>query len=129
MKKGQGQLIGFVLLIGFTVVIGIMVGNWMIQRSRSVEGIIEQGDTDAMCPDVQIDPICEGGQIKIRNNGNFNVRLKINGGELTDKISLKKTSQSLNIGDTVIPFIEIRGKDYGCSSQSRTINESPCINE
>ena len=32
-KKGQGQLVAYVLLIGFTVVLGVMVGGWMIRQA------------------------------------------------------------------------------------------------
>ncbi len=130
MKKGQGQLVAFVLLIGFTVIIGIMVGNWAIQRARKTgESIVGMGERDAMCPDVRIDPVCEGIVLRIRNSGNYKVKLK-SGGQYVggnDWIYLQKESTPISLNkQTIIPFIEIEGKEVGCPKRYRDIDENTC---
>lgn len=132
MKKGQGQMVAFVLLVGFVVVIGIMVGNWMMQRARkSAESIVSTGERDARCADVAIAPICGTGGLTIMtimNKGVFKIKLKSGnqyvGGTGSKWILPNQESEPLNIGIAVIPFIEIEGKEVGCSN--RALDATTC---
>ena len=132
MKKGQGQMVAFVLLVGFTVVIGIMVGGWAIQRARKTsESFVETGERDARCADVQIDPICDDGVLRIRNNGKYKVKLKSGNQYLAggSELTLNEETGAINLKTpfTVIPFIKIEGKEYGCTNRDLTIDENTCI--
>ena len=145
MKKGQGQMVAFVLLIGFTVVIGIMVGNWAIQRaSKTGESIVERGEIDTRCADVAIAGVCDCVEFSvdegctnmnflIRNKGVFKVKLRNKNNPVGGSdwiypnkdsifISLPADLNNLNI----VPFIEIEGKEHGCSSKAITVTSDYC---
>ena len=128
MKKGQGQMIAFVLLIGFTVVIGIMVGGWMMKQSGKFGEKLETQERSTSCMDVAIVKVCDNGALKIRNKGYFTItKLKIQGMDIPIIIlpnEEKPIGITLNIGDTVIPFIEIKGKEVGCATKAITIDSS-----
>lgn len=130
MKKGQGQLVAFVLLIGFTVVIGVMVGNWMIKQARTSGGkAVERAELDVRCADVSISSVCDGTP-KIKNTGYFTItKLKVGGNDIIPVGGIKpnKLSQTLNTEVNIIPFIEIEGKEYGCTSKSKTIPQDICV--
>ena len=132
MKNGQGQMVAFVLLIGFTVVIGLMVGNWAIQRAgKTGESIVERGEIDTRCADVAIVGVCEGSILTIRNKGAFKVKLKDRnnyvGGTSNDWIYPNIDSSTITLNNqNIVPFIEIEGKEYGCSSKAITITPNYC---
>ena len=126
-KKGQGQLVAYVLLIGFTIVLGVMVGGWMIRKAGETgESAAEMAERDARCPEVTINIVCDGGP-RIKNSKGYTIsKLKVNGIDISGEIELGQVSQILNIGDTVIPFIKIDGKDVGCTNRVQTIPEDIC---
>lgn len=129
-KKGQGQLVAFVLLIGFTVVIGIMVGDWAIQKAKKTSAnIVERGEIDVRCADVQINPICEGtSSVKMKNNGKFKVKLKSNNQLIGDWIYPGDTSNAIILNNqTVIPFIKIDGKEFGCPNRDQKLDVNICV--
>ena len=130
MKKGQGQLIAFVLLIGFTVVLGIMVGNWMIKQSGKMGKATERAEVDVRCADVSIVSVCDPYLgLMIKNTGNFKVKLKSGnqyvGGNDWIYPGSESSSISLN-NQTIIPFIEIEGKEHGCTNKVITVEEGIC---
>ena len=128
MKKGQGQLIAFVLLIGFTVVLGIMVGNWMIKQSGKMGKATERAEVDVRCADVSIVSVCEGSTLKIRNTGYFTVSVKV-GNTLGISELKPKETKTLNTYGTAIPFIKIEGKEHGCTNKAITVEDDICIEE
>lgn len=126
MKKGQSQLIAYVLLIGFTVTIGILVGGWMLKEAKRVgTSTSEMAEKDTRCADVSIVQICEGNQLKLKNKGYFVItKLKVNNMDVPFNLAPNQAKAiTLNIPSTVIPFIKIEEKEYGCSNKALTINE------
>lgn len=135
MKKGQGQLVAFVLLIGFTVVIGIMVGSWAVKRAgKASESFVKVGEIDVRCADTAIVGFCESETVlKIRNKGAFKVKLKSTREGVTDYVGggdwiyPNKDSGTIALNNqNIIPFIEIEGKEYGCTSKAITITDDHC---
>jgi hypothetical protein len=127
-------MVAFVLLIGFTVVIGIMVGNWAIQRAgKTGESIVERGEIDTRCADVAIAGVCEGDILRIRNKGAFKIKLKnknnlVGGSDWIypnkDSIFIPLPADLNNLN--IVPFIEIEGKEHGCSSKAITVTSDYC---
>ena len=124
MKKGQGQMVAFVLLVSFTVVIGIMVGGWMMKQSEKFGEKLETQESSTSCMDVAIVKVCDNGNLRIRNKGYFTItKLKVQGVDKTITILPNEEKPiTLNIGDTVIPFIEIKGKEIGCATKAITLD-------
>lgn len=129
-RRGQGQIVAYVLLISFTIVLGIMVGSWMMkQAGKTGESAASKAEADIRCADVSISALCDGGP-RVKNTGSFTIsKLKVNGLD-EPGIELKQvSSQSLNINDTVIPFIKIDGKDVGCTNRVQTIPDDICAED
>ena len=75
MKKGQAQFIGWVLLIGFTVVLATFVGNWVVKQAReTTEGMIEMTTKDLRCADVGIAVNCKENGVEVINTGYFTIK-------------------------------------------------------
>ena len=125
MKKGQGQLVAFVLLVGFVVVLALLVGNWMMKQSQKLKGGLETQERITLCNDVAIVEICENGVLKIKNKGLFTIsKLKINGEDSGPEIppnGIERPTKGLISDDAVIPFIKVEGKETGCSTKSIAI--------
>lgn len=132
-KKGQGQLVAYVLLIGFTIVLGVMVGGWMIrQAGKTGESAASRAEADVRCADVAISAICSDTTFTgIKNTGYFTIsKLKVNGIDVGGEITLKASTSlsiDLNIKNTIIPFIKIEGKEVGCTTKSITVDSETCV--
>ncbi len=130
MKKGQGQMVAFVLLVGFTVVIGIMVGGWMIRQSGRFEKSFDKSEAEQRCAEVSIAPICNGQVFAgIKNTGSYKIILKANNQYIGSELTLNEETATINLKTplTVIPFIKIEGKEYGCPNRDLIIDENICI--
>ncbi|MDD5133603.1 MAG: hypothetical protein PHD81_00420 [Candidatus Nanoarchaeia archaeon] len=106
MKKSISPLIAYVMLVGFTVIIGVFVSNYIINQTREQVSNIEKG-SDLYCPDtsinVQLDCYKTFGNennneatrklnFTFKNTGSFNIiniTLYLKYG--TELIELKKT--------------------------------------
>ena len=129
MRKGQAQFIGWVLLIGFAVVIGAFVGNWMMQQAReTTESMIEMTTKDIKCIDVNIDVSsvnCQGNNVisfDVVNTGYFTIKKLAcykDGEYSTPEFELKpgKTETLIKSCDSIVPIIEVDSKFIGCSEK------------
>lgn len=130
MKKGQAEFIGWVLLIGFAVVLAAFVGNWIIQQAReTAEGMVDMTTKDLRCADVSISissVVCdEEGKILsvgLVNTGYFTIQKVAcyEGKSLTThKFELKpgKTKPLSFPCTSIVPIIEVDSKTIGCSEK------------
>ncbi|MFA5175741.1 MAG: hypothetical protein WC413_00565 [Candidatus Nanoarchaeia archaeon] len=81
MKKSISPLIAYVMLVGFTVVIGVFVSNYIINQTREQVSNIEKG-SDLYCPDTSINAQLDCYKIlndakilnfTLKNTGSFNI--------------------------------------------------------
>lgn len=128
MKKGQAQFIGWVLLIGFTVVLATFVGNWIVQQARdTTEGLIDMTTKDLRCADVGIAISCEETGIKVINTGYFTIKqIACYSGTGYKSIrpwgdkGLPPSREPKDLSDSctsIVPIIEVEGKLIGCSEK------------
>lgn len=124
-RKGQAEFIGWVLLIGFAVVIAAFVGNWMLQRAReTTESVIEMTTKDMRCSDVSVSVNCKEGNAEIVNTGYFTVK-KLACYKNTDYNLLKfeikpresKPLNEIDSCDSIVPIVEVDKKEIGCSEK------------
>ena len=126
MKKGQAQFIGWVLLIGFAVAIGALVGNWVMEQARETsESLIEMTTVDERCAYVSIAIKCENGvevvntgyftimELACYENGNYNVERPW--GDIGLRPNEAKPLSCLC--DSIVPIIDIDDKTIGCSEK------------
>lgn len=76
MKKGQGQVVAWVLLIGLTVSLAVIVTTWTRQQAEeTTSGIVGQAEIDLRCASVSFNalPDCEGETMDIMNRGDFTI--------------------------------------------------------
>ncbi len=123
-KRGISELISWVLIIGFSVALGIMVTSFLKnQASSTTEKIVQDTEGDLRCADVSINAFClSAGAFKITNRGYFTIHdIKIRHGEELKTITINlppgQESESLNIGPgngDIIPVIQVEGKLLAC---------------
>ncbi len=59
-KKAQGDIIAWVLLVGFAVSLAIIVGRWSLQQTeKSTESIVTTSEADIVCDSVALGAICK----------------------------------------------------------------------
>ena len=77
MKKGQGAIIAWVLLIGLSVSLAVVVSTWTRQQAeQTAEGIVSGTEVDLRCASVSFNaaPDCtDNFEIKIVNRGDFTI--------------------------------------------------------
>lgn len=143
-RKGQGNVIAWVLLVGFAVSLAVLVGRWSIQQSqKSVSSIVETGEGDIMCENVAISAVCECNgdcNLDVSNKGTLNIyQLNIGGCTTKDvgkgdnnwyiglnekkEITLSKCSDELI---TLIPMIKIEDRLIGCANKELNIDVDNC---
>ena len=122
MKKGVSELIAFVLLIGLAVTVGVFVSRWSLQQAqKSTGGIEDMVMGDIQCSDVDIQWICEGTSVKIKNRGTLTIVDFHKDGELM-KMSevLKPNSERSGFSTGVYtPIIKIDEKLVYCSTKKQ----------
>jgi len=130
MKRGQAEFIGWVLLIGFAVVLAAFVGNWVIQQAReTAEGMVDMTTKDLKCADVSISisfVTCEEGKvlkIGMVNTGYFTIqKVACYTGKsyTTHKFEDFKPGKTKTLSypcASVVPIIEVDSKTIGCSEK------------
>lgn len=148
MKKGQGAIIAWVLLIGLSVSLAVVVSTWTRQQAEQTsETIVSQTEIDLRCASVSFNaaPTCESpyDSIKIVNRGDFTIhkfvaqiqskdgklisntinlfeggREPIKPGE-TQTLRTQNSFQDSEIG--LVPFIKVDEQLAGCSSRKLTV--------
>lgn len=127
-KKGIESLIAWVLLIGFSVGLAVFVTRWSLQQAqKSTSGVEEMVMGDIQCSDVAISGHCDGNNIIIKNKGTLNI-IGYKKGSDTIPTMLKEKILRPNLGEltldanpkiTIIPIIEIDGKQVMCVTQKQ----------
>ena len=143
MKKGQGMIIAWVLLIGLTVSLAVIVTTWTRQQAEeTTAGIVSQTEVELRCAAVSFNakPNCVGNNIEIVNRGDFSIHKFV--------IHMKPTgaalqSETVNLFDDPIapgqeksintqfndlygsidltPFIKVEDQYVGCSDRKLTV--------
>jgi len=141
--KGQSNLLGWVLLIGFAVTLSVIVGGYIKNMaSTSIEGVVENTENELACRDVSIlavekddnHHICDTStglitNLWIKNKGRRNIdKIRLQGCSTENRnnrdIDLKVNGleKEINLNTcttiTIIPFIE---GNVGCSDKKITI--------
>lgn len=123
-RIGQAQFIGWVLLIGFAVMLAAFVGNWMLkQAEETTEGFVDMTTKDVKCMDVSIAVKCENSNVKVINTGYFTIKKLACYGEegyTTIDFELKPTREPkdlIELCTSIVPIIEVDGKLIGCSEK------------
>ncbi len=131
-KKGVSMIISYVLLIGFSISLAIMVSMWIRGESQKVADSWEMYDCDFSCDDVFLSACYNQDGLSVRNRGNFNikgVRVQNSTGatNIPTNIGLDQT-EVLNIGElpnTIVPAIG-EGEDV-CLCADKKIEVGNCV--
>lgn len=148
MKKGQGNIIAWVLLVGFTISLAVLVGRWSLgQAGQATESIVGIGEADIRCESAAIGfdkCISYDGNVytfNIKNKGSlkiWKVRYSGCGGDSKDYSFGSQSNLGLNeiSGDigcqataeevSFVPFIKIEEKFIACSAKGIDINLVDC---
>ena len=135
-KKGAEAIVAWVLLVGLSITLGVIVMQWSKEQAeKQAKDIVREVEGDIKCVDVSInayftDANCD--EIFITNKGYFKIlSIKIRpdiGTVETLNINLDpQQSQTLNIGYLtnkldIIPIIKAGKEDIACLDRKLTIN-------
>lgn len=137
-KQGMGELVSWVLLIGFAVALAGVVGFWMKSYSQgATEDLIDAKETDLRCNDVTFNAKLNCTKVPeeliVTNTGKFTIlKLRTRQASLgNDELDLqglepaKTKTEVLNSFDPLepidfIPVITIEGKEVLCNTRRVT---------
>ena len=128
-RKGVSLIISYVILIGFSISLAIMVSMWMKGQSEEVVESWETYDCDIDCQDVFLS-VCYGDGLSVTNRGNFNIKaLRIQNSTGSEiflvNIGLGET-EVLNIGEqpiNIVPAINNEGNYCFCADKKIEVDE------
>ncbi len=128
-RKGVSVVVSWVLLVGLSLTMGILVTTWTKQHVKDIEEDISQDiETDLLCGDVSLkafvaNPPCDN--INITNTG-YHTIIKVSlrhqfGLQDIDLNLLPTESKVLNIliptKIEIIPFVQAENKLSGCTEK------------
>jgi hypothetical protein len=128
-NKGVSIVIGWVLLVGLSVALGMMVTTWIKQQAEDTTTfIIEDISGDTRCADVSLKAYIQATPcvINVSNSGYhtiFKVSARHQYGTQEFQVDLppQQGSKSLNIGVSlevdIIPVIQVDNKLLGCADR------------
>lgn len=146
-KKGQGAIIAWVLLIGLSVSLAVIVSTWTREQAEeTTETLVSQTEADLRCASVSFNakPECSipYDSLKVVNRGDFTihkfiVHIKSNQGQLFSSTinlfeggrepikpgetqTLRTQDSFMNSEIELVPFIQVDGQYVGCTA--RTLN-------
>ena len=130
MKRGASEIIGWVLLVGLSVMLAIMVIAWSKQLTqKTTESIINDVERDSRCADVALKAFVEVQPcqtVNISNPGYFKIakisaRHRFGTKEFDVDLMPQRDSKVLNINAAdgiekveLIPVVNINKKFIGC---------------
>jgi len=142
-KKGQGMIIAWVLLIGLTVALAVIVTTWTRQQAEeTTEGIVAGTEVELRCAAVSFNakPTCNGNHIDVVNRGDFSIRkfvihmnnkdgLNSETVEFFEDPILPGKSKGINTKEidslygtiSLTPFILVDNQIVGCSDRKLTL--------
>jgi hypothetical protein len=133
MKKGVSEIISWVLLLGFSVLLGTTIIMWSKQQTENyTEELTNMVENDINCRDVIyiVDTNCTAKTTLVNNRGSFTIvkfiiRSSLSSSTLETEIK-PSSSLSLSIPPTyysngfdMIPFIKTNDKETGCSDKAK----------
>ena len=148
-KKGQAALVAWVLLIGLSVALAVVVSTWTKKQAEETsKGIVSETEADLRCAGVSFNvaPQCEipYDELKVVNRGDFTihkfvVHIKPREGNLIsntinlfekgyvplkpgDTQTLKTQDSFMNSEIDLTPFIQINDQYVGCSTRKLITN-------
>ncbi len=144
-KKGASMAVAWVLLVGLSISLAILVGTWLTKMTKeSGDELVSQGEKDQRCADtvlVASDYNCTVGGTSLslpegesifKNSGKFNItKVKCNGVDrclnsvdCSDESPLGPGMESIALNNClsdaitdVIPFIDIEGEEVACAEK------------
>lgn len=135
-RRGASVIIGWVLLVGLAVTMGVIVSQWVKEQAESTAAsLVEEKTQETRCMDVSIAAFLEPGcaQVNVTNRGLFTVhqvgvRSQF-GTETVNMVILPRQTQALNIqtslssGDRVdvIPVIKIDDVLASCAARKVSV--------
>ncbi len=135
MKKGVSTIIAWVLLLGFSILLGSTVILWSKQQTEKyTESLTEMFENDINCRDViyVIDANCSAKTASVSNKGSFTIvkfiiRTNLSSTKLEKIIAPSSIMDLTNdiprpyydVGFDMIPFIKIDSREIGCSDKAR----------
>ncbi|MCX6711505.1 MAG: hypothetical protein NT139_00500 [Candidatus Woesearchaeota archaeon] len=137
MKKGVSEVISWVLLLGFSVLLGTTVILWSKQQTEKyTDELTEMVENDINCRDViyTINANCTTKTTSVNNRGSFTIvkfiiRTNLSSTTLDTAITPSSTVNlgipatyyppNNNGGFDMIPFIEVNNKKIGCTDKAR----------
>ena len=124
-KKGISPVIAWVLIVGFTMVLGLIVSNWYIQQSKATaKSALGSLESSIECNDIKINvafirkPDASECWLKVSNTGMLKIaKVKINGEDYVYERNPKEywnytktrdipTLCDANLKVTVLPILE-----------------------
>lgn len=132
-KRGASELIAWVLLIGFTITLGIVVSQWLREQAKSsTEAVIKDISSDLRCDNVQLNAYfsnpCDTLEIlnkgyhkilKVKVRSDFGIEeFTVNiapGASVTQQLS---TNQAVEI----IPVVEVEREQLACIDKKIQVN-------
>ncbi len=139
-KKGQGEFVAYVLLIGLAVALSVIVSKWSLDQSkRAGDNLIRSNDIEEKCNEISLSGFvnCPDTQkITITNRGNLIIKsLRITGEDNKNcgfsgdqEVNLKpgkSVTKNLNNCNTalILPLMKISNDEIvGCSEKKLVLN-------
>ncbi|MBI2671601.1 hypothetical protein HYX16_01575 [Candidatus Woesearchaeota archaeon] len=141
-KKAQAAYVAYVLLIGLSVTLAVIVGRWSIEQAqKSSENVLKRSLIEDKCEQIAISGFldCTKNKINITNRGNLIIdgikavgegsegcltkekKEKINPGK---SILIDRPSQDLNKCNTavILPLTSISEEEIGCTEKRVVLN-------
>ncbi len=133
MKRGVSEVISWVLLLGFSVLLGTTVIMWSKQQTEKyTDELTEMVENDINCRDIiyTINANCTTKTTSVNNRGSFTIvkfiiRTNLSSSTLdtavtpTSTVNLGIPPSYYDTGFDMIPFIEVNNKKVGCSDKTR----------
>jgi len=119
MKKGFSQILSWVMIIGFTIALGVFVFKWAYDfASESTDTTIKEVESDLHCDKVSIlvypeDDCGLNDNLIIKNRGYITI----------NKIIIRKTSE----GHEVVPFFKIDSVSGGCKEKRALLKDCSLV--
>ncbi len=147
-KRGQGAIIAWVLLIGLSVSLAVIVSTWTREQAEeTTETLVSQTEADLRCAAVSFNakPECKipYDKLKIVNRGDFTIHkfvihIKPKEGQLISNTinlfeggrepikpgetkTLRTQDSFMNSEIELVPFIQVDGQYVGCTARTLKI--------
>lgn len=131
-KKGDSQLISWVLLVGFVIGLATIVTMWVKNTAeQTTQQQIEQAEQELRCAETALNVAIEcttaPKDVKITNTGKFTIqKVKFRQGDILEDVARSIVPQQTETLNTkidpfqefdILPIISINGKEVVCATR------------